>query len=177
MSRNFSCASGVVNSDTYDVVPSVVLPVLFGLLILAPFFRWRGQRLRLMKPGGERGGHTQGDSARGGPLFHRLSLRRGGDVTRRSRHSDWPGRDADHGAAGRRVGGSAGLAAGQRPGAANDFGCCQHNQRVGRISRACAERVRHSCPRGDGGGASVRNCPGGGGSDAEASKRPFWLAQ
>jgi hypothetical protein len=47
---NLSCASGVINSDTYDVVPSVVLPFVFGLLILAPFFRWRGKRLRLMKP-------------------------------------------------------------------------------------------------------------------------------
>ncbi len=47
---NFSCTRGVINGDTFDVIPAVLLPVCFGLLILAPFFKWRGRRLRLLKP-------------------------------------------------------------------------------------------------------------------------------
>ena len=43
------CSSGVVDSR-FDVVPAVLLPVACLLLIAAPFVRFRGRRLRLLKP-------------------------------------------------------------------------------------------------------------------------------
>ena len=43
------CSSGVVDSR-FDVIPAVILPVACLLLIAAPFFRFRGRRLRLLKP-------------------------------------------------------------------------------------------------------------------------------